>query len=79
MPTKRTHRKPKLPKEVQEAESVARQMYSSLTQEGAPKATPSGYIMGACYTLKMLIEQAVQQGADKNGVKLFAHQFIQSI
>lgn len=79
MPTKRTHRKPVVPKEALEAEKVAKQMYSSLTQKDAPKATPSGYIMGGCYVLKMLIEQAVKQGADKNGVKLFTHQFIESI
>ncbi len=79
MPTKRIHRKPAVPKEEIEAKKVAEQMYSSLTQKGAPKATSSGCIMGACYVLRMLIEQAVQQGADKNGVKLFSHQFIESI
>ena len=66
-------------KEELEAEKVAKQMYSALTQKGSPKATPSGYIMGACYVLKTLIEQAVQQGSNKDGVKLYAHQFIESI
>lgn len=79
MPTKRTHRKPTVPKEALEAEKVAKQMYTSLTQKDAPKATPSGYIMGACYVLKMLIEQAVNQGSNKDGIKLYAHQFIESI
>lgn len=76
---RKPHKKPVVPKEVTEAKKVAKQMYDALKAEGAPKATPSGYIMGACQVLKMLMTQAVEQGADKEGLKLFAHQFIHSI
>jgi hypothetical protein len=35
----------------------------------APKATPNGYVLGACYVLKILIDQASEQGADKKTLK----------
>ena len=54
-------------------------MYSSLTQKTAPKATPAGYIMGACQVLGMLLSQAEQQGADKERLKLFAIQHIHGL
>lgn len=79
MPTARQHRKPATPKEVKEAEKIARQMYSSLTASGAPKATPAGYVMGAAQVLKMLIEQAARQGADKEHLKLYTLQFVNAI
>lgn len=70
---------PDVPAEVREAERVAKQMYGSLTQARAPKATPSGYIMGATTVLKMLIEQAVQNGCDKEQMKTYALNTIMSI
>lgn len=79
MTTARNHRKPAVPRAAKEAERVARQMYGSLTQQGAPKATPSGYIMGACTVLKMLMEQAVQQGSDKKQLRQYAASFIARI
>lgn len=72
---KKTHKKPAVPKEVKEAEKVTRHLYTSLTLEGAPKAHPKGYIMGACTLLKILYNQAVEQGADKNELKLYAIRF----
>lgn len=74
---KKTHTKPVMPKEAQEAEMVAKQMYSSLTATGAPKAHPLGYIMGASMVLKMLIDQAVQQGEDRDTLKAQAMVYIQ--
>ena len=79
MPTQRQHKKPEVPSEALEAERVARQMYTSLTGAAAPKATPAGYIMGACKVLEMLIGQAVEQGSDKDSLKLFALQFIHQL
>lgn len=79
MPTSRPHSKPAVPKEAQEAERVAKHMYSSLTQVRAPKAHPAGYIMGACTVLKLLMDQAVQQGADKDTLKQYALNFVQGI
>lgn len=70
---------PGMPKQAQEAEKVARQMYNSLTQTNAPKATPHGYIMGACTVLKMLLDQAEQQGSDKEELKQWAVSFIQTL
>lgn len=69
MATKRTHKKPQVSKEAKEAELVAKQMYSSLLQTDAPKAHPIGYIMGASMVIKMLIDQAVKQGEDKDSLK----------
>ncbi len=79
MPTSRPHSKPAVPKEAVEAEKIARHMYKSLTQGNAPKAHPSGYIMGACTVLKLLMDQAVQQGADKDTLKQYALNFVQGI
>jgi len=79
MPTARQHRMPSVPKEEQEAKRIAQQMYSSLMQKTAPKATPAGYIIGACKVLEMLLAQAAGQGADKERLKLFAIQFIHGL
>lgn len=79
MPTERKHKKPAVPKEAREAEKVARQMYGALTQQGAPKATPGGYIMGACTVLKMLMDQAVQQGCAKEDLKQYVRTFVEGI
>lgn len=38
-----------------------------------------GYIMGASYVLKMLIDQAVQQGESRDALKLQAMAFIQAM
>jgi hypothetical protein len=75
--TKRTHAKPAIPREAQEADKVAKQMYQSLTAPDAPKAHPLGYIMGASMVLKMLIDQAVQQGEDREALKAQAMTYIQ--
>lgn len=76
---KRTHKKPAIPKEVKEAEEVTKQLYLSLTAEGAPKAHPMGYIMGTCTLLKILFDQAVAQGASKEELKGYACGFIQGL
>lgn len=76
MATTKQHRKPAVPRA---AEKVARQMYQALTAEGAPRATPTGYIMGAAMVFKMLIEQAAQQGGDKESLKAQALAYIQVI
>jgi hypothetical protein len=76
---KKTHTKPAVPREAQQAEKVTQQMYSSLLVPGAPKASPMGYIMGASYVLKMLIDQAVQQGENRDALKLQAIAFIQAM
>ena len=46
---------------------------------GAPKASPMGYIMGASMVLKMLIDQAVQQGEDRDALKAQAMAYIMAI
>ena len=74
--TKRKHTKPSFPKE---AEKVTKQMYESLTAPNAPRATQMGYIMGASMVLKMLIDQAVSQGGDKEALKAQAMTYIQMI
>jgi hypothetical protein len=79
MPTSREHKKPNVPHEAQEAERVAKHMYTSLTQAEAPKATPTGYIMGACTVLKLLLQQAAAQGANKDELKQWSLNFIQGI
>ena len=79
MPTSRSHTKPEVPMEVQEAERIALHMYSSLRQRKAPKARPAGYIIGACKVLEMLLRQAAEQGADKEAMKLYAIQFIHGL
>lgn len=76
---KKTHTKPAVPREAQQAEAVTKQMYQSLTAPGAPKASPMGYIMGASMVLKLLIDQAVQQGEDRDALKAQAMTYIQSI
>ena len=76
---KKAHQKPTVPREAQQAESVTKQMYQSLTVPGAPKASPMGYIMGATMVLKLLIDQAVQQGEDRDALKAQAMTYIQSI
>ena len=76
---RKTHKKPAIPKEAQQAEKVTQQMYQSLTEPGAPKASPMGYIMGASMVLKMLIDQAVQQGEDRDALKAQAMAYIMAI
>lgn len=73
---RKTHKKPAIPKEAQEAEKVTAVMYSALTSPGAPRATPKGYIMGASMVLKLLIDQAVKQGEDRDVLKAQALTFI---
>lgn len=79
MATNKTHKKPAVPKEAVEAAKVAKQMYLSLTEKGAPKASPEGYIMGACTVVKLLLDQAVAQGSDKEELKLHALNFINGL
>lgn len=76
---KKTHKKPDVPREALEAEKITEQMYSSLMTPDAPKASPMGYIMGASMVLKMLIDQAVQQGEDRDRLKAQAMTYIMSI
>lgn len=76
---KKTHTKPAVPRDAQQAEKVTQQMYQSLTAPGAPKASPMGYIMGASMVLKLLIDQAVQQGEDRDALKAQAMTFIQTM
>lgn len=79
MPTGRQHRKPSIPKEVLEAEKVAKHIYSSLTSKTAPKATSQGYLLGTLTLFKIIFEQAVKQGGDKEQIKNQAIQFILGI
>ena len=76
---KKTHTKPAVPKEAQQAEKIVEQMYSSLKAPDAPKASPMGYIMGASMVLKILIDQAVAQGEDREALKAQAMTFIQAM
>lgn len=76
---RKKHTKPAVPKEAQQAEKVTETMYQSLTAPGAPKASPQGYIMGASMVLKLLIDQAVKQGEDRDALKAQAMLFIQAI
>ena len=76
---KKTHRKPAVPLAAQQAEKIVETMYSSLKAPGAPKASPQGYVMGASLVLKMLIDQAVQQGENRDALKAQAMMFIQAI
>ena len=66
---KKTHTRPALPLAARQAEKVTETMYRSLTAPGAPKASPQGYIMGASMVLKLLLDQAVQQGGDRDALK----------
>ena len=68
-----------MPREVMEAEKITEQMYSSLKAPDAPKASPQGYIMGASMVLKMLIDQAVQQGENRDKLKAQAMTYIMAI
>ena len=79
MPTGRKHKKPEVSREMGEAERIAKHMYDSLCQARAPKGHPAGYILGAGYVMKMLLEQAVRQGGDKDSLKAQAMAIIQSI
>lgn len=73
----KAHARPRIPAEAVEAEKITGVMYSSLTAPGAPRATPRGYIMGASMVLKMLIDQAVRQGEDRDAMKAQAMAYIQ--
>lgn len=79
MATRNNHKKPTVPQQVVEAEKIAKQMYSSLMLKTAPKATPQGYVMGACFVLKLLIDQASEQGADKAILKKYVSDFTNDI
>lgn len=76
---RKTHTKPAVPREAQQAEKVTQQMYQSLTAPGAPKASPMGYIMGASMVLKLLIDQAVEQGENREMLKAQAMAYIQAM
>lgn len=76
---KKVHRKPAILLVAQQAEAVTTQMYQSLKAPDAPRATPQGYILGASMVLKMLIDQAVQQGEDRDHLKAQAMTIIASI
>ena len=76
---KKSHTKPAVPLVAQQAEKITMQMYQSLKAPDAPKASPMGYIMGASMVLKMLIDQAVAQGEDRNVLKAQAMAYIQAI
>lgn len=75
----RKHTKPAVPREAVEAVAVSKQMYASLLEEGAPKAGPMGYLLGACTVVKILIDQAGQQGEDRGEMRRRALEFIASI
>lgn len=76
---KKTHTKPAVPLAARQAEKITKQMYQSLKAPDAPKASPIGYIMGASMVLKMLIDQAVAQGEDRDALKAQAMAYIQSM
>ena len=76
---KRKHTKPQVPREAVESVAVAKTMYAALLAEGAPKAGPMGYVLGACTTVKILIDQACQQGEDRGELRRKALEFIASI
>lgn len=73
---KKTHTKPAVSLAAKQAEKITETMYQSLTAHGAPKASPLGYIIGASMVLKMLIDQAVKQGEDRNILKAQALTYI---
>lgn len=79
MLTKGQQKKPVAQRVNNEAQKVAKQMYSSLMLKAAPKATPQGYIVGAAMVMKALIDQAVQQGSDKEQLKAVVIGLIQDI
>ena len=76
---KNNHSKPAIPLAAKQAMAVTEQMYQSLKAPDAPKASPQGYIMGASMVLKMLIDQAVEQGEDRDALKAQAMTYITSI
>ena len=76
---KKTHTRPAVPREAVEAVAVSKQMYASLLAEGAPKAGPMGYMMGALTVTKILIDQAEQQGENRGEMRRKALEFIASI
>lgn len=76
---RKTHTRPAVSRAARQAEEVTDTMYRSLTAPGAPKASPLGYIMGASMVLKLLIDQAVAQGEDRDALKAQAMAFIQSM
>lgn len=76
---KKTHTKPVVPLAAQQAMKVTEQMYKSLKAPDAPKASPQGYIMGASMVLKMLIDQAVAQGENRDALKAQAMTYIAAI
>ena len=75
-PQKNKHTKPSVPKEFIEAKKVAQQMYDSLMAEGAPRATPMGYIIGGSLVMKMLLDQAVKQGGNREALRAQAMAYI---
>ena len=79
MAIKKGHKKPSVSPVMQQADRVGKHMYASLTQKTAPKATPEGYILGACCVMKALMQQAEQQGADKDALKQMAQRFIDDL
>ena len=76
---KKTHTKPAVPLAAKQAEKVTMQMYQSLKAPDAPKASPQGYIMGAAMVLKLLIDQAVAQGENRDALKAQAMTFVAAI
>jgi len=79
MPTAKEHKKPEVSREMSEAERIAKHMYNSLCQARAPKGHPTGYILGAGFVMKMLLEQAIKQGGDKDSLKAQAITIIQNM
>jgi hypothetical protein len=79
MPTNKQHKKPLMPKEALESENVAKKLYYALTLKTAPRATPTGYVLGVCTLLKILIDQAEKQGSNKEQLKAQAIDFISKI
>ena len=76
---RKTHTKPAVPLAAKQAEKVTEQMYQSLKAPGAPKASAQGYVMGASMVLKLLIDQAVKQGEDRDQLKAQALTYIAAI
>ena len=76
---KKTHTKPAVSIAAKQAERITETMYQSLKAPGAPKASPMGYIMGAAMVLKLLIDQAVAQGEDRDALKAQALTIVAAI
>ena len=79
MPTAKEHKKPEVSRDMVEAQKIATHMYKSLLQAKAPKAHPTGYVIGAVYVMKTLLEQAIKQGGDKDSLKSQAIAIIQNM